>query len=77
MEVEQEIGEILTEMGISPEQLTPEATLAEDLDLDSVELIQFALELEAHFNIEIPDEGVTPNMTLAQVAEKVRELQGV
>lgn len=76
MDIEQEIGTILTEMGISPEQLEPTATLAGDLDLDSIELIEFATELEAHFDIEIPDDAVAASMTLAQVAEKVKELRG-
>ena len=77
MDIEQQIGLILTEMGISPEQLEPTATLAGDLDLDSMELTEFAIELEAHFDITIPDEAIEPNMTLAQVVEKVRELQKV
>ena len=70
------IGEILTEdYGISPEQVEPTAKLVEDLDLDSIELVEFALELEAHFNIEVPDDALAALMTLQQVAEKVAELQ--
>ena len=77
-EIMQTIGEILTEdYGISPEQLEPNATLAGDLDMDSMELVEFALELETHFDISIPDDGVTATMTLQQVAEKILELQGV
>jgi acyl carrier protein len=72
------IRKVLTEsMGIDYSGITDDATLTNDLGLDSIELIQFAMELEDEFNIEIDDSQVTANMTVGQVADKIRELQGV
>jgi acyl carrier protein len=75
-EILQQIGEILDGMGLSLEGLGLDATLTGDLEMDSMELTEFAIELEAKFDIEIPDDAVTPNMTLQQAAEKVAELRG-
>ena len=71
-----QIGAILEEMGYSIEELQPTSTLTEDLGMDSMELTEFAVELESQFDITIPDDGVTPTMTLEQVAAKVKELKG-
>lgn len=71
-----QIGAILEEMGYSIEELQPASTLTEDLGMDSMELTEFAVELESQFNITIPDDCVTPTMTLEQVAAKIKELKG-
>jgi acyl carrier protein len=75
-EIMQVISDILDGMGLSLEGLGTDATLTGDLDLDSIELVEFAVELETAFDITIPDDAVTATMTLQQVAEKVAELRG-
>lgn len=46
-----------------------------DIDLDSVEMVEFALLLEDAFDVAIPDEDVTPTMTVGQVCEAIRRLK--
>ena len=47
-----------------------------ELDLDSMELVEFALRLEDQFNIEIPDDQMTATMTIGQIVETVERLKG-
>ena len=47
---------------VSPEQVTLEAKFGEDLDADSLDLVELVMALEEAFDIEVPEEeldGVT------------------
>ncbi len=49
-------------LSVDAEKVVPEASFAEDLDADSLDLVEFVMALEEHFNVEIPEselEGVT------------------
>lgn len=39
-------------------QVTPESELAEDLGMNSLELMEAAMRLEEEFNVEIPDREI-------------------
>lgn len=67
---------LVEEMGIDYSDITDDATLAYGLDLDSIEMVDLANRIEMTFNIEIPDSAVQANMTVGQVADKIRELKG-
>lgn len=49
------IREHLAGRGIDRETVTPEASLGNDLDLDSLDTVELTLGLEKRFDIEIPD----------------------
>ena len=44
----------LTQRGVEPQSVTPQAELAGDLDLDSLDTVELTLGLESAFDIEIP-----------------------
>jgi acyl carrier protein len=71
------IRKVLTSLGYDCSEISDDNKLTEDLGMDSVELLNFAFELEDEFNIEIEDSAVTANMTVGQVADKIKELQAV
>jgi acyl carrier protein len=52
-------------------------TLVDDLELDSIELVELAQDLEEEFDIEIPDSAITAAMTVGQVVDAVKNLKGV
>jgi acyl carrier protein len=57
MSVESRVREIIVEqLGVNPEQVTPEATFVEDLGADSLDTVELVMALEEEFGIEIPDE---------------------
>lgn len=72
----EQIRDILTEStGAAPEDIVPEASLAEDLDIDSLAAVELALALEDAFGIEIPDEELTALNTVQDVLDLVEKLK--
>jgi acyl carrier protein len=67
---------LIENMGIDLAIITDDATLAGDLDLDSVELVEFALLLEDSMGIAIPDDAIKANFTVAEVCAAVEKLKG-
>lgn len=60
-------------LGISPEMVTPTAELAEELGVDSVDAVEFALALEREFSVALPDEVIADARTVQDVIDLVRE----
>ncbi len=57
MSVESRVKEIIVEqLGVNPEQVTPEATFVDDLGADSLDTVELVMALEEEFSLEIPDE---------------------
>ena len=55
---------------VSPEDITPNADLVEDLGFDSLDFVELAMALEEEFQImEITDEEMEPVKTVADVVE--------
>src|SRR5207245_9800384 len=44
---------LIQRLGLAPEAVTPTAELAEDLGVDSVDAVEFALALESEFNVSL------------------------
>jgi acyl carrier protein len=57
--------------GVPPELVVPEATFADDLDVDSLTLLEVLVASEREFGIRIPDEVATKFKTVAEVIEYV------
>jgi acyl carrier protein len=63
---------VLTQrLGISPEAISPAAQLADDLGVDSVDAVEFALALEREFNVRLPDEIIADVQTVQDVINLV------
>jgi acyl carrier protein len=61
---------ILTQrLGISPDVVTSTAELADDLGVDSVDAVEFALGLEREFNVTLPDEIIADVRTVQDVVD--------
>jgi len=57
MSVETKVREIIVEqLGVNPEQVTPEASFVDDLGADSLDTVELVMALEEEFGLEIPDE---------------------
>ena len=55
--IEQRIKAIITEqLGVNPDQVTPDAKFIEDLGADSLDTVELVMALEEEFGQEIPDE---------------------
>ena len=55
--IDQRVKEIIVEqLGVKPDQVTPEAKFIEDLGADSLDTVELVMALEEEFEIEVPDE---------------------
>lgn len=56
---------------VSPEQVTLEARFGDDLDADSLDLVELVMALEEAFDIEVPEEELEGVQTVGQAYELV------
>jgi acyl carrier protein len=59
--------------GIHKEHIKPESRFKEDLGLDSLDTVEFVLELETAFNISIPDEDALDFKKVADVKNYIEQ----
>jgi acyl carrier protein len=73
------IREVAVEvLSVEPDQVTEEARFKEDLEADSLDLVELVMGLEERFDIEVPEEdlenvasvGQAVTVVLGKVAEK-------
>jgi acyl carrier protein len=57
MSLEERIAEIIVEqLGVSREEISPDASFVEDLGADSLDLVELVMAMEEEFDVEIPDD---------------------
>ena len=67
----EKIREIICELfDISEEEITLETTL-EDADIDSIDAVELAMNVESEFDIEIPDEVLEKMTSVADLVHFV------
>ncbi len=63
-------------LSVEESQVTRDATFAEDLDADSLDVVEFVMELEEEFGISVPEEELADVKTVGQafdiIAAKVQ-----
>jgi len=72
--IEQRVKEIIVEqLGVSEEQVKPEAKFVEDLGADSLDQVELVMALEEEFKTEIPEEDVDKLTTVGDVTKYINE----
>jgi acyl carrier protein len=75
-EVYERVKEVLTEhLGVDEDQITEEASFQEDLDADSLDLVELIMELEDQFGVKISDEDAQKIQTVGQAVDYVTSHQ--
>jgi acyl carrier protein len=71
-EVEGRVRKVLAEqLAVDESQVVADARFAEDLNADSLDLVEAVLALEEEWNIEIPEEEMDGVKTVGQAVELV------
>ncbi len=58
-------------LSVSEDQVTPEAKFGDDLDADSLDLVELVMALEEEFDISVPEEDLEGIETVGQAYELV------
>jgi acyl carrier protein len=71
-DVSEKIKSIIAEqLGVKPEEVTPQASFIEDLGADSLDTVELVMALEEEFGIEIPDEDAEKMGTVGDAAKYI------
>jgi acyl carrier protein len=64
---------IAKELSVSEEEVTPDASFIEDLNADSLDLVELIMALEEEFNVKISDEEADKIKTVRDAMEYLQE----
>ena len=74
--IDQRVKDIIVEqLGVKPDQVTPEAKFIEDLGADSLDTVELIMALEEEFGIEVPDEQAEKLQSVGDVIKYIEEAQ--
>ncbi|MFI6429388.1 meromycolate extension acyl carrier protein AcpM [Rhodococcus oryzae] len=70
------IAEIVEEVtGIEPSEVTIEKSFVNDLDIDSLSLVEIAVQLEDKYGVTIPDEDMQSLRTVGDAVAYVQKME--
>lgn len=73
-EIEAKLVDLLVdELGLDREVITMEAKFEEDLDVDSLGVVELLMALEDNFDVKIPDEEAERITTVGEAADLVSQ----
>ena len=73
-QLEEKVKDIIVEqLGVNPEQVTPQASFIEDLGADSLDIVELVMAMEEEFEVEIPDEEAEHIKTVKDAVNFINE----
>ena len=66
---------IVEQLGVDDEEVTPQASFVEDLNADSLDLVELIMSLEEEFGMEISDEDAEKIQKVSDAVEFIEEHQ--
>jgi acyl carrier protein len=70
------IAEIVEEVtGIEPSEVTPEKSFVDDLDIDSLSMVEIAVQTECRYGVKIPDADLAGLRTVGDVLRYIQDLE--
>jgi acyl carrier protein len=73
-DIEAKMRELLVEeLGLDEDKITMEATFEEDLEVDSLGVVELLMALEDNFGVQIPDEEAEALVTVGEAVDLVAQ----
>ncbi len=74
MSVQDDVKQVIVEkLGVSADQVVPEASFIEDLGADSLDNVELVMAFEDKFDVEIPDEDAEKMKTVGDALKYMEE----
>jgi acyl carrier protein len=71
--IEDRVKKIVVEqLGVSEDQVTPDASFVDDLGADSLDTVELVMALEEEFDAEIPDDQAEKITTVKQAVQFIQ-----
>ena len=73
MNIEEKVKNVIIEqLGVSADEVVPEASFVDDLGADSLDLVELVMVLEEEFSKEIPDEDAEKLQTVQDAINYIK-----
>ena len=74
-QIVEELGKIIEEVtGIEPSEVTIEKSFVDDLDIDSLSMVEIAVQTEDKYGVKIPDEDLASLKTVGDAVSYIQKL---
>jgi acyl carrier protein len=74
MAIEERVKEIIVEqLGVSEDEVVPEASFIDDLGADSLDIVELVMAMEEEFDMEIPDEDAEKIQTIQDAINYIKQ----
>ena len=75
-QIVEELGKIIEEVtGIEPSEVTIEKSFVDDLDIDSLSMVEIAVQTEDKYGVKIPDEDLAGLRTVGDAVGYIQKLE--
>jgi acyl carrier protein len=75
-QIEKELAEIVEEIaGVAAADVTPEKSFVDDLDIDSLSMVEIAVQAEDKFGVKIPDDELANLKTVGDAVNYIASKQ--
>jgi acyl carrier protein len=75
-EIIAELGQIVEEVtGIEPSEVTADKSFVDDLDIDSLSMVEIAVQTEDKYGVKVPDEDLAGLRTVGDIVAYIQKLE--
>ena len=64
---------LIDQLDVEEEKVTPEASIADDLGADSLDIVDLVMSSEEEFDLEIPDDQVENIKTVGDIVKYIED----